>query len=171
MNWLFYGLLTLLTTPGFTWHLADPHPVITVTVHKASPSGQGQAIGTIRFEDSAYGLLIQPNLTGLSPGTHGMHIHSKPSCAQFAKAAGKHLDPFHSQQHLGPFNHLGHLGDLPLLIVDKTGKAFHPLLAPKLSLNDIHQHSIVIHAGSDNYQDQPQPLGGGGKRIACAVIP
>jgi superoxide dismutase, Cu-Zn family len=28
----------------------------------------------------------------------------------------------------------------------------------------------MIHAGGDNYADQPQPLGGGGARIACGVI-
>jgi superoxide dismutase, Cu-Zn family len=29
----------------------------------------------------------------------------------------------------------------------------------------------VIHAGGDNYADQPAPLGGGGLRIACGAIP
>ncbi|WP_324128836.1 superoxide dismutase family protein, partial [Acinetobacter baumannii] len=28
----------------------------------------------------------------------------------------------------------------------------------------------MIHAGGDNYSDSPQPLGGGGARIACGVI-
>jgi Cu-Zn family superoxide dismutase len=28
----------------------------------------------------------------------------------------------------------------------------------------------MIHAGGDNYADQPAPLGGGGARIACGVI-
>lgn len=28
----------------------------------------------------------------------------------------------------------------------------------------------MIHAGSDNYSDDPKPLGGGGDRIACGVI-
>jgi len=27
----------------------------------------------------------------------------------------------------------------------------------------------MIHAGGDNYSDQPEPLGGGGGRIACGV--
>ena len=27
-----------------------------------------------------------------------------------------------------------------------------------------------VHAGGDNYSDQPAPLGGGGARIACGVI-
>lgn len=28
----------------------------------------------------------------------------------------------------------------------------------------------MIHAGGDNYADQPAPLGGGGPRLACGVI-
>jgi Cu-Zn family superoxide dismutase len=28
----------------------------------------------------------------------------------------------------------------------------------------------MIHAGGDNYSDQPVPLGGGGARIACGVV-
>jgi Cu-Zn family superoxide dismutase len=30
--------------------------------------------------------------------------------------------------------------------------------------------ALMIHAGGDNYADQPKPLGGGGDRIACGVI-
>jgi Cu-Zn family superoxide dismutase len=29
----------------------------------------------------------------------------------------------------------------------------------------------MVHAGGDNHSDHPQPLGGGGGRIACGVIP
>jgi Cu-Zn family superoxide dismutase len=27
-----------------------------------------------------------------------------------------------------------------------------------------------VHAGGDNYADEPQPLGGGGARTACGVV-
>ena len=30
--------------------------------------------------------------------------------------------------------------------------------------------ALVIHAGGDNYRDTPEPLGGGGARIACGVV-
>ena len=29
----------------------------------------------------------------------------------------------------------------------------------------------MIHAGGDNHADHPAPLGGGGGRIVCGVIP
>jgi hypothetical protein len=28
----------------------------------------------------------------------------------------------------------------------------------------------MIHAGGDTYSDAPEPLGGGGPRIACGVV-
>jgi len=44
------------------------------------------------------------------------------------------------------------------------------LLAPRLKLADVQGRAIMVHAGGDNYSDEPQPLGGGGERIACGVI-
>jgi len=29
----------------------------------------------------------------------------------------------------------------------------------------------MVHAGGDNHADHPAPLGGGGERVACGVIP
>ena len=136
----------------------------------------GKQIGTITFQDSKKGLLIKPNLKGLSAGKHGFHIHEKPSCEggmkdgkwQAGMAAGDHLDPDHTKHHLGPQGQ-GHLGDLPALEVNKSGRADKLLVAPRLTLKDIQNRSIMIHEGGDNYSDQP-PMGGGGARIACGVI-
>jgi Cu-Zn family superoxide dismutase len=47
----------------------------------------------------------------------------------------------------------------------------HSLVAPRLRLADILGRSLIIHAGSDNFSDEPAPLGGGGARIACVIIP
>jgi Cu/Zn superoxide dismutase len=43
------------------------------------------------------------------------------------------------------------------------------VVAPHLTVADVKGRSIVIHAGGDNYSDQPAPLGGGGARIARGV--
>jgi len=51
-----------------------------------------------------------------------------------------------------------------------TAQQACPVTAPHLKLADLHGHAIVIHAGSDNYADEPKPLGGGGARIACGVV-
>jgi Cu-Zn family superoxide dismutase len=108
---------------------------------------------------------------------HGFHVHEHASCEAQEKegkpptalAAGGHYDPTQSKQHGAPWGS-GHLGDLPALYVDSEGKAIYPVLAPRLKLSDLKGRSLMVHAGGDNYADQPAPLGGGGARIACGVF-
>ena len=61
----------------------------------------------------------------------------------------------------------GHLGDLPPLYVNADGIANQPVLAPRLELGDLAEHSLMVHAGGDNHADHPAALGGGG----CGVVP
>lgn len=127
-------------------------------------------IGEILLQDTKNGLLITPTLQDLPPGIHGFHLHEYPNCAEHGMAAGGHYDPVQTQKHLGPYNDTGHQGDLPAIYSDEHGQATLPVLAPRLTVKNILRHSLVIHAGADNYQDSPKPLGGGGNRIACGSI-
>jgi Cu-Zn family superoxide dismutase len=129
---------------------------------------QNEPLGNIKFSDGDYGLTITPELHGLPTGIHGFHIHEHADCGDHHMKAGGHLDPQAKGTHLGPYQN-GHLGDLPALYVDQTGKAQQVLLAPRLKVKDLKQHSIMIHAGGDNYSDTPA-LGGGGARIACGIL-
>ncbi len=151
---------------------------ISVDMYTVTDKGIGNAIGKIIFKDTQFGLLIIPDMEGLTPGNHGIHIHQNPSCkpaeqngkSVAALSAGGHLDPNNTHEHEGPYNSNGHLGDLPVLAVDSKGDATTPVLAPKLSVLDVVKHSVIIHMNGDNYSDNPEPLGGGGARIACGVI-
>jgi Cu-Zn family superoxide dismutase len=144
--------------------------VLQVNVFSVSEEGNGTALGTVEFIDTPDGLLILPHLKDLSPGLHGFHIHENPSCKNFGKAAGGHFDPLKTGKHLGPYDDKGHLGDLPVLFVDKAGKTNIPVLSPRLTIDKITGHSLMVHADGDNYSDKPAKLGGGGARIACGVI-
>jgi len=138
------------------------------TITSQVTSSTGNALGQVSFEDSQYGLLITPHLTGLPSGLHGFHIHQTPDCGDQGMKAGGHLDPGHTNSHQGPYGK-GHLGDLPVLAVNEKGEANIPTLAPRLKTKDIESHAVMIHAGGDNYTDTP-PLGGGGARIGCGKI-
>lgn len=148
-----------------------------VKINLTSAPGRGGEIGTIKLEDSEYGLLITPEVSRLSPGIHGFHVHTNPNCAAAQQegklvpglAAGGHYDPNNTGIHLGPYKN-GHLGDLPPLFVEPTGQATTPILAPRLQVKNIEKRSLIIHAGGDNFADQPLPLGGGGARVACGII-
>jgi Cu-Zn family superoxide dismutase len=84
-------------------------------------------------------------------------------------AAGGHYDPAKAGKHLGPKG-AGHLGDLPALMVAADGTATQPMTVDRLKVADVKGRALMIHAGGDNYSDEPKPLGGGGARVACGVI-
>ncbi|QGZ37826.1 Cu-Zn family superoxide dismutase [Pseudoduganella flava] len=152
---------------------------LTVQMHAVdTTTGKGKALGSITIAESAGGLTFTPSLTGLPPGPHGFHVHMNGRCEPNeqdgkkvpAGAAGGHLDPHGTKAHQGP-GKAGHTGDLPALQVAEDGSAKQPVQAPQLkTLADVKGRALMIHAGGDNYADQPAPLGGGGARIACGVI-
>lgn len=138
------------------------------TISSSLYTSNDQLLGTVVFEDTQYGLLIKPQLSGLPVGLHGFHIHQLADCGDGGMSAGGHFDPNNTNSHQGPYGQ-GHLGDLPILAVNSQGVANIPTLAPRLKTQDIQGHAIMIHADGDNYTDTP-PLGGGGARIACGKI-
>lgn len=135
-------------------------------------------VGRIVFKDTPQGLHVKARLKNLPVGLHGFHIHEKPSCEagedakgviKAALKAGGHYDPNKTEQHLGP-DGKGHKGDLPVLRVEKDGTAHIDFYNKNLSAKEVREKSVVIHEHGDNYKDTPEPLGGGGARIACGVI-
>jgi Cu-Zn family superoxide dismutase len=148
-----------------------------VQMNLVNEQGVGKAIGTVAITEGPKGLVFTPSLTDLAPGVHGFHVHQTPDCAVAMKdgkqvpalAAGGHYDPAAIGKHEGPEGK-GHLGDLPALTAGADGKATTAVTAPRLKMADVKGRSLMIHAGGDNYADQPAPLGGGGARVACGVI-
>jgi len=158
-------------------YAAQAEPV-TVEVNRVDPEGVGDSIGTIRLEETDYGLLLTPDLEELPPGVHGFHVHRHGSCepgeddgeTRAAVDAGGHYDPDETGRHRGPYGD-GHKGDLPVLHVAADGTAALPVLAPRLELDEVRGRTVMIHEDGDNYADEPKKDGGGGDRIACGVIP
>lgn len=142
---------------------------ITVPMYRVAPRDH-QSIGNVTFTDTKFGLLVQPNLKGITTGIHGFHIHVNPSCKHVGQAAGSHYDPNKTGKHLGPYNTEGHLGDLPAITADRMGKITVPVLAPRLTVAKLKGRALMLHVGGDNYSDYPQKLGGGGGRFACGII-
>ncbi|WP_110684806.1 superoxide dismutase family protein [Salinicola aestuarinus] len=149
----------------------------TVELHSVSQDGVGDSLGTVTAEETEHGLLLTPDLAGLAPGIHGFHMHTHASCEPSesdgeitpAGAAGGHFDPQGNETHQGPYSDDGHLGDLPALMVDADGNATTPVLAPRLTEDDLAGHAFIVHQGGDNYSDEPK-LGGGGSRVACGTL-
>jgi Cu-Zn family superoxide dismutase len=165
------GLILAAASPAVAASLTAPLAL-------ATPAGPGASVGTVTMTEGPDGVMFTLDLHGLPPGPHGFHVHDNPSCAPGQKdgkpvpagGAGGHLDPDHTGMHMGPMGG-GHLGDLPLITVGADGMDKETLTAPRIKILDLLRgHALMIHAGGDNYSDQPAPLGGGGARLACGVI-
>jgi Cu-Zn family superoxide dismutase len=152
---------------------------LTATMYRIDTRGTGEAVGTVTISSGGGGAVFTTDLEGLPAGRHGFHVHANGDCGPGPNdaglvvaggAAGGHRDPEGTKRHLGPEGH-GHLGDLPVLRVRVDSTAREELTAPRIKdLGAVRGRALVIHAGGDNYADEPRPLGGGGARIACGVI-
>ena len=171
-------LRTMLSASGLAALACAAQAEITVPMHLAEPDGRGKEIGQVVLADSRYGLVLTPELHGLPPGLHGFHVHQNPSCDPqeqdgkkvAAGAAGGHYDPDGTKTHGTPWDDKAHRGDLPPLFVEAGGHASQPVLAPRLKEAEVKGKALMVHVGGDNHADHPQPLGGGGARLACGVI-
>ena len=170
-------LAAMVVAAAATPALADK---IKVPMAMATATGKGVEVGTVTLRDTKGGVSIKVDLHGLPPGEHGFHVHQNPSCDMAtaadgkvtpAGAAGAHLDPSKTAMHMGPMGE-GHLGDLPKVTVGADGTVKATLAAPRVkTVAELKGHALMLHAGGDNYADQPAPLGGGGARMACGVAP
>jgi superoxide dismutase, Cu-Zn family len=135
---------------------------------------KGKPVGTVMLVDTPHGLLVRGALTGLPPGTHAIHFHETGKCEPPFKSAGGHFNP--TQKAHGMLDPAGlHAGDLPNLVIPKSGKLEFELFAEALTLADgpnsvLHADgtALIIHAKLDDYRSQPS--GDAGDRIACGVI-
>lgn len=142
---------------------------------RATFSGTGgQQIGRATLVGTPQGVLVRASLEEFPPGTHAFHLHETGSCSPDFTASGGHFNP-RGTAH-GFFDPKGrHAGDLPNIHVPESGRLEIEYLADLTTLRDGEGAlldddgaAIVVHQGADDYMTDP--AGGGGDRIACAVI-
>lgn len=151
-----------------------PHPPGSTELQalaQLQPTQGHDARGTVRFSSDRSGVRIVADLTGLTPGKHGIHLHENGDCsAPDASSAGGHFNPT-GQPHASPDSEKRHLGDLGNLTADANGRAQFDYVDSHLSLsgpNGIIGCSVVVHAGRDDLTSQPS--GDSGPRVACGAI-
>ncbi len=153
-------LFAMLLLPVFAFAAIEE---VRVPINSA-----GVQLGTVTITQTDFGILLTPELNGLSPGMHGFHVHEFGRCGNNAKDAGGHYDPDNSMQHHGPYHEHGMRGDLPNLLADLNGEVKSAVLAPRLTLAEIKGRSLVVHEKADDYTEAKSIAG---ERLACGVIP
>jgi Cu-Zn family superoxide dismutase len=138
-------------------------------------NGQGAIVGRARLSQEPTGVRLQLEVSGLTPGLHGLHVHAVGQCEPPAfTSAGGHFNP-DGKQH-GHRNPAGpHAGDLPNLLVGSDGIGRADVVTEDVTLSaGVHSlfqaagTSLVIHADPDD--EHTDPAGNSGPRVACGVI-
>src|SRR5437899_3786683 len=136
------------------------------------PTAGNKLSGTVTFTEVADGVQVQAEITGLTPGNHGFHVHEFGDCsAADASSAGAHFNPT-NKPHAGPDATERHVGDMGNVEADASGKAKLEYVDHQISLTNDQQsvigRSVVVHAKADDLKSQP--TGDSGARVACGVI-
>jgi Cu-Zn family superoxide dismutase len=156
---------------------AIPSHAAPKSAHADLVNAQGATIGHAKFSTVPDGVKVTINVGQLTPGEHGIHIHTVGKCEGPAfTTAGGHFNP--TSSHHGVNNAASphpHVGDLPNLVVSAKGTAKITFTAAGATLGDgpnslFHDGgtSLVIHAKPDDLMSDPS--GNSGDRIACGVI-
>jgi Cu-Zn family superoxide dismutase len=168
------GLLSLslavAAAPAQTPEPKSPAPLKAIAV--LHPTAGNKVSGTVTFTEVADGVQVQAEITGLSPGKHGFHVHEFGDCsAADLASAGPHFNPT-NKPHAGPDTAERHVGDMGNLEADASGAAKLDYVDHEISLADDQRsvigRSVIVHAKADDLKSQP--AGDSGARIACGVI-
>ena len=147
-------------TSGITKAVAVLHPT------------KGHAVsGLVTFTVVENGVRVVADVTGLTPGKHGFHIHEYGDCSsEDGSSAGGHFNPA-GMPHAMPSSDMRHVGDLGNVEVDSEGKAHLDYVDRVISFtgqNSVIGRGVIVHEKEDDLKTQP--TGAAGARVACGVI-
>src|SRR5947199_3210566 len=87
------------------------------------PTAGNNVTGSVTFTNSGDEVKVVADVTGLTPGKHGFHIHEFGDCSSSdGSSAGGHFNPTH-KQHGAPDASDRHAGDLANIEAAASGKA------------------------------------------------
>ncbi len=125
--------------------------------------------GRVTFLETENGIQVKGEISGLTPGEHGFHVHEFGVWSPDGKAAGGHFNPTHQAhgEREAPKRHIGDLGNIK---ANENGNAVVDFVDPHLTFHGAHSiigRGVVVHEKADDYG---QPVGNAGGRVAVGVI-
>ena len=169
------GSLCLLAGTAACSTMSDTDGMAGETLGTADLAlADGSSAGTAMLMRSGNGYSMMVRARGLTPGTHGFHLHTTGRCeAPDFTSAGGHLNP--GNRTHGRLSANGpHLGDLTNLQVGSDGMVTATVEVPDVrddalaQIFDADGTAVMIHSGPDDYRTDP--TGNAGSREACGVL-
>ena len=141
-------------------------------IAQLQPTQGSSATGTVSFTQKGNRVGVEAKVSGLTPGTHGFHIHEKGDCSSGdGMSAGGHFNPT-GKPHGNPTAPDHHTGDMPMLVADASGNASLSTELGAMTVGsgttDIVGKAVIVHKDPDDYTTQP--TGNSGGRVACGLI-
>lgn len=155
--------------PGDTY---EEDRELTLTMEPRSGSNVS---GTVTFKQENGEVTMTAEISGLSEGMHGIHLHENADCsAEDGSSAGGHWNPtFEDHGEWGDSNGY-HKGDIGNFDVNSSGEGSITFTTDEWCIGcddekkNIIGKSVIVHDGADDYTSQPS--GNSGTRVGCAEI-
>ena len=144
-------------------------------VVEAEPKSDSNVTGTLTFSEDGDKVLMNAVFTGLTPGSHAIHLHEFSDCSSpDGKSTGGHWNPTF-ENHGAWGNDTGfHRGDIGNFEADENGEATISFETDLWCINcddetkNIVGKAVIVHQGQDDFVSQPS--GAAGSRVSCAGL-
>lgn len=146
----------------------------TTKTYSVNAKSNTQTGGTAKFTQTKNEVVMNLEVTNLTPGIHAIHIHEKGDCsAPDGMSTGGHWNPSKNDHGKWGAEHF-HMGDIGNLTAGQDGVAKLTFKTDKWCMGctdeskNILGKSLIIHAGKDDFHTQP--TGNAGGRVGCVEI-
>ena len=159
-----------LRAPAVAQHEKADAGSITKAVAVLFPTKGSDVKGRVTFTPEGKGIRVHAEVSGLTPGEHGFHIHEFGVWSEDGMASGGHFNPSKAP-HASPESAKRHVGDLGNITANANGNATYDLEDATLSFHGPHSiigRGLVVHEKIDDLKTQP--TGNAGGRLAVGVI-
>jgi len=140
-----------------------------------NPKSNTQTAGEVLFTEEEGKVTLQATISGLTEGTHAIHIHEKADCSSpDGKSTVGHWNPTFQPHGAWGSSEGYHRGDIGNFEADKEGNGKVTFSTDQWCLGcddetkNVLGKAIIVHQGTDDLTSQPS--GAAGARISCAGI-
>ncbi len=139
------------------------------------PKSGSATSGMVTFKEANGKVTMEAHISGLSEGTHAIHIHEKADCtSEDGKSSGGHWNPTFQPHGKWGAQEGFHRGDIGNFTADQSGHGMVDFstdlwcIGCEDETKNIIGKAVIVHLGEDDLVSQPS--GAAGARIGCAGI-
>ena len=142
---------------------------------KLEPKSNSNVSGNVVFTEDNGTVAMTAILSGLTPGSHAIHLHEKADCSSDdGKSTGGHWNPTSEPHGKWDASEGYHKGDIGNFEADEKGNGTISFTTDQWCIGcgdpnkDIMGKAVIVHEGTDDFTTQPTGAAGG--RVSCGAV-